>query len=67
MHIFLDIIIQVGHDIRDTMNNYWSSLEQFCTPFYNNIMKRNQFFHMLRYLYFSNNMYETDNIVPVLN
>jgi len=26
MYIFLAIVIQMGHDIRDTLKDYWSTL-----------------------------------------
>jgi hypothetical protein len=33
MYLFLALIVQMGHDIRDTLKDYWSTLEQFHTPF----------------------------------
>ncbi|PNF24699.1 hypothetical protein B7P43_G17356 [Cryptotermes secundus] len=48
MFLFLGIIIQIGHDIRDRLKDYCSTAEQFATPFYSNIMKRDRFLHMLR-------------------
>jgi hypothetical protein len=30
---FLAIIIQMGHDVTDTMKAYWLTLEQFYIPF----------------------------------
>jgi hypothetical protein len=38
-YIFLAIIIQTGHDVRDTLEDSTGRLEQFCTPFYSNTMK----------------------------
>jgi len=32
------------HDIRDTMKDYWLTLEQSYTLFYSNIIKCDQFF-----------------------
>ncbi|PNF36309.1 hypothetical protein B7P43_G00540 [Cryptotermes secundus] len=45
----------MGHDQRDTLKDYWSRDEQYYTPFYNNTMVRNCFFHILRFLHFENN------------
>jgi len=44
MHIFLAIIIQMGHDVRDTLEVYWSTVESFFTPFYRNTMKHDLLF-----------------------
>ena len=33
----------------------WSREEQYCTPFYSNVMARNCFFHIFRFLHFENN------------
>jgi hypothetical protein len=60
MYMFLAIIIQMGHGIRDTLKEYWSTLEQIYTPFYSNVMKRDRFFHILRFLHFCNNMNQPD-------
>jgi hypothetical protein len=40
MFLFLGIIIQMGHDIRDRLRDYWWTTEQFLTKFYCNTMKR---------------------------
>jgi hypothetical protein len=50
------IIIQMGHDIGDTVKYYWSILENFYTPFHNIIMKSNWFFDIMRFLHFRNSM-----------
>ena len=55
MSKFLAIIIQMGHDQRDTLKDYWSRDEQYYTPFYHNTMVRDRFFHILRFLHFENN------------
>jgi hypothetical protein len=34
MYLFLAIILQMGHDIKDTLKVYWSTLEQFSMSFY---------------------------------
>jgi hypothetical protein len=55
MYLFLSIIVQMGHDQRDRLNDYSSTLEQFFMAFYGNTMKRDRFFHILRFLHFSDN------------
>ncbi|KAG8229295.1 hypothetical protein J437_LFUL010049 [Ladona fulva] len=55
MMTFLAIVIQMGHDIRDSLKDYWSRLEQFYTPFFGNTMPRDRFFHILRFLHFTDN------------
>jgi hypothetical protein len=55
MFLFLAIIVQMGHDIRYSLADYWSMTEQFHTPFYSKTLKRDRFFHIIRFLHFSNN------------
>jgi hypothetical protein len=44
------------HDEQDTLKDYWSTPEQFYIPFYSNMMKYDQFFHVFRFLHFLDNM-----------
>jgi hypothetical protein len=60
MFSFLGIIIQVGHDIRDKMRDYWATAEQFITYFYSNTLKRGRFLHILLFLHFTNNNAKID-------
>ncbi|PNF35735.1 hypothetical protein B7P43_G16134 [Cryptotermes secundus] len=55
MFQFLGIIIQMGHDIRDRLKDYWSTAEQFATRFYSNTMKCDRFLHILCFLHFADN------------
>jgi hypothetical protein len=55
LFLFFAIIIQMGHDQRDSLKDYWSREEQYYTPFYSNVMVRDHFFHILRFLHFENN------------
>jgi hypothetical protein len=50
----------MGHDIRDTLKAYWSTAEQFNTPFFGKTMKRDRFCHILRYLHFTDNRDKPD-------
>jgi hypothetical protein len=54
MCTFFGLIIQMGHCQRHSLKDYWSREEQYCTPFYSNIMARDRFFHILRFLHFEN-------------
>ena len=47
IYTFFAIIIQMGHDQGGSLKDYWSREEQYCTPFYSNVMARDRFFHIL--------------------
>ena len=55
MYTFFRLLIQMGHDQLHSSKDYWSREEQYCTPFYSNIMACDRFFHILRFLHFENN------------
>jgi hypothetical protein len=50
MYNFLAIIIQMRHDVQNTLKTYWLNAELLFTPFYTNIMKHDRFLHILRFL-----------------
>ena len=52
---FFGLMIQMGNDPRHILKDYWSREEQYCIPFYSNVMARDRFFHILRFLHFENN------------
>ncbi|KAG8223670.1 hypothetical protein J437_LFUL001778 [Ladona fulva] len=58
MYLFLAIILQMGHDVRDSLRDYWSTLHQFNTPFYSSTIRHDRFLHILRLLHFSDNSKE---------
>jgi hypothetical protein len=60
MYLFLPIVLQMGHNQRDRLKDYWSTLEQYFMAFYRNTMKRDIFLHFLRFLHFSDNKNEPD-------
>jgi hypothetical protein len=60
MYSFSGIILQMGHDIKDTLKAYWSTEGQFSMPFYRKTMKQNRFFHILRFLHFTDKRDEPD-------
>jgi len=45
----------MGYDQHGSLKDYWSREEQYCTPFYSNVMVRDRFFHILRFLHFEDN------------
>jgi hypothetical protein len=58
MYLFIPTVLQMGHDQRDRLKDYWSILEQFFMAFYGNTMKQDRFLHILRFLHFSGNRNE---------
>jgi len=60
MYTFLAIIVQMVHDQKDRLKAYWSTAEQFSMPFAGKMMKQNRFFHILRFLHFSDNRNKPD-------
>jgi hypothetical protein len=80
MLVFLAITIQLGHCIRDKLTHCWSRADNFLTTFYDNAMKRDSFFHILRFLHFIHNkngpqmteensdrLWKTRNLFDILN
>jgi len=59
MYSFLAIIVQMGHDQKDMMKAYWNTAEQFSMFFYGK-MKQDRFYHILRFLHFSDNKNRPD-------
>jgi hypothetical protein len=39
MCLFLVIVVQMGHDQRDVLKDYWSTLEWYFVAFYGKTMK----------------------------
>jgi hypothetical protein len=60
MFLFLGIIIQMSHYIRDRLRDYWPTAEQFLTSFYSSTMKRDRFLNILRFSHFTDNNAEID-------
>jgi hypothetical protein len=46
--------------IRDSVTDYWATVEQIYTPFYSNTIKRDRFLHILCFLHFVDNRKEID-------
>ena len=43
MYTFFGLMIQMGNDPCHSLKDYWSREEQYCTPFYSNVMACNRF------------------------
>jgi hypothetical protein len=55
---FYLLLEETGHDKKDTMKDYCSTLEESFTAFNRSIMKQGRFFHILRNLNYSDNKNE---------
>jgi len=55
MFAFLALTLQMAHTVQDRLEDYWTKMEQLCTPFYGQTMARTRYCHILRFLYFMNN------------
>ena len=60
MMTFIALALQMGHNMRDTLRDYWSRLRQLHTPFYGETMTRDRFLHILRFLHFTDNSLKPD-------
>ena len=60
MMTFIALALQMGHDVKDTLHDYWSRLKQLHTPFYGETMTRDRFLHILRFLHFADNSQRPD-------
>jgi hypothetical protein len=55
MFAFLALTLQMGHTIRGRLQDYWTKMEQLCCPFYRQMMPRARYYHILRFLHFTDN------------
>jgi len=60
MMTFIALALQMGHDLKDTLHDYWSRLRQLYSPFYGETMTRDRFLHILRFLHFADNSQRPD-------
>ena len=52
---FTALALQMGHDMKDTVHDYWSRHKHLHTSFYGETMTRDRFLHILQFLYFADN------------
>jgi len=57
---FVALALQKGHELKDTLHNYWSRLRQLHTLFYGETMTRDRFLHILHFLNFAENSKRQD-------
>jgi len=55
MFAFLAMTLQMGHTVQDRLEDYWTKMEQLCIPFYGQTMACARYFHILRFLHFTDN------------
>ena len=60
MLAFLALTIQMGHQVRDRLSDYWGTSDQLYMAFFSSAMKRDRYFHILRFLHFTDNKNEPD-------
>jgi hypothetical protein len=60
MITFIALALQMGHDLKDTLHDYWSRFRQFHTQFYGETMTRIRFLHIMRFLHFADNSQRPD-------
>jgi hypothetical protein len=63
INIFLAIITHTWHDVRDTLKYYWSTLDWLNSQFYSIVMKWENYFPILRYLHFCDNINQPDRTI----
>ena len=53
MLAFLALKLQMGHTNQGRLQDYWTKMEQFFCPFYGQMMARARYYHILRFLHFT--------------
>jgi len=57
---FTALALQMGHNVKDTLHDYWSRLKQQHTPFYSETKTQDRFLHILQFLHFVDNSQRPD-------
>ena len=55
MFAFLALTLQMGHTVQGRLEDYWMKMEQLRTPFYGQMMACARYYHILRFLHFTDN------------
>jgi len=55
MFAFLALTLHMGHTVQGRLEDYWTKMEQLCCPFYGHTMSRGRYYHILRFLHFTDN------------
>ena len=60
MMTFVALALQMGHELKDKLHDYWLRLRQLCNPFYGETMAQDRFLHIQRFLHFADNSQRPD-------
>jgi len=60
MMIFVALALQMGHELKETLHDYWRRLRQLRNPFYGETMTRDRLLHVLHFLHFPDNSQRPD-------
>jgi len=55
MFSFLALTLQMGHTVQGRLEDYWTKMEQLCTPFCGQTMACARYCHILHFLHFTDN------------
>ena len=47
--ILVALALQMGHELKDTLHDYWLRIRQLHTPFYGETMAQDRFLHILHF------------------
>jgi hypothetical protein len=56
MVTFIAFVLQMGHDLKDRLHDYWSRLSQLHTLFYGETMECYRVLHIVCFLHFADNL-----------
>jgi hypothetical protein len=51
--VFLALTLQMGHTVQGRLEDYWTKMEPLCYQFYGQTMVRARYYHILRFLHFT--------------
>ena len=57
---FVALALQLGHELKDTLHDYWLRLRQLHNPFYGETITRDRFLQILHFLHFADNSQRPD-------
>ena len=60
MMTFIALVLQMWHELKHTLHDYWSRIRQLHTPFYGETMTQDRFLHILHFLHFADNSKRSD-------
>ena len=58
---FIALALQMGHELKDTLHDYWSRFRQLHTLFYDETLTWDRLLHTLHFLHFAENSQRPDN------